>query len=589
MRVTAASARAPRLIRNARMSALHETFLVAAVATVLVIRTQLWLTNYPQLGGAGLHIAHLLWGGLFMALAIGLLLTYVGPGVRPVAALLGGVGFGFFIDELGKFITADNNYFFRPAAALIYLVFVGAFLLSRTVEQRRDLTASERVANALDVLTDAAVHRMDERERRRALALLDGTDDEPLAAPLRAALAASAATPDRRPGRAARALARIERGTQLVVRRPAFPLALAAVFVAWAALTVVTVIVLVLNLGGVGVGGAAPGFISDRVGDLRFVNVASVVSSLASAMLVGAGVARLRAGDHSGAFRRFEQALLVSIFVTQTFSFVESQFGAVFGLAVALVLFVLVRRLIAAEEYTVAPAPAFAPPAPARRPERVAARAAAASGPELYPRGSPEFTRVCSFSDGIFAIAMTLLVAGIDVPNVPKDQLDRALLDDWDAIGSFAVSFAVIGYYWLAHHEFFRRLSHVDAWLVRVNLAYLGLIAFLPFPTALVGRYDGDPVAVALYAVALAGASAVEALMLRHARAAGALAREMSDSVFREFMTASLVPVVVFVASVPLAFAHPAASIVAWLSIFAIERVLAQHRSAEAVAWARGR
>ena len=56
-------------------SSLHETLLIAAVATVLVIRTQLWLTNYPQLGGGGLHIAHLLWGGLFMLLAIGLLLT----------------------------------------------------------------------------------------------------------------------------------------------------------------------------------------------------------------------------------------------------------------------------------------------------------------------------------------------------------------------------------------------------------------------------------------------------------------------------------------------------------------------------------
>ena len=201
---------------------------------------------------------------------------------------------------------------------------------------------------------------------------------------------------------------------------------------------------------------------------------------------------------------------------------------------------------------------------------------------------STGFARVSGFSDGVFAIAMTLLVAGIEIPRVPKDELGDALADDWDAIVSYAVSFAVIGNYWLAHHRFFGRLAHIDDWLVRVNLAYLGLIAFLPFPTALFGRYDGDPAAVALYAGALACASAIETLMLWHARRVGALAREMSDAVFREIMTASLLPVAVFLASIALAFAHPAASIVAWLSIFALEWLLDRWRSDEAVSWARG-
>ncbi len=58
--------------RNADFGRLLEAFLVAAVATILVIRTQLWLTNYPQLGGGGLHIAHLLYGGIFMVIAIGI-------------------------------------------------------------------------------------------------------------------------------------------------------------------------------------------------------------------------------------------------------------------------------------------------------------------------------------------------------------------------------------------------------------------------------------------------------------------------------------------------------------------------------------
>src|ERR687896_142979 len=73
--------------RGIEFAALHETLLISGIATILVIRTQLWLTNYPQLGGAGLHIAHLLWGGLFMLVAIGLLLTFLGRPVRRVAAV----------------------------------------------------------------------------------------------------------------------------------------------------------------------------------------------------------------------------------------------------------------------------------------------------------------------------------------------------------------------------------------------------------------------------------------------------------------------------------------------------------------------
>jgi hypothetical protein len=69
------------LPRGSDFGSLQETLLMTGVATVLVIRTQLWLTNYPQLGGHGLHIAHLLWGGLFMLVAIGLLLTFVGRGI----------------------------------------------------------------------------------------------------------------------------------------------------------------------------------------------------------------------------------------------------------------------------------------------------------------------------------------------------------------------------------------------------------------------------------------------------------------------------------------------------------------------------
>ena len=93
---------------------LLESFLVAAVISVLVIRWFLTLADFPRLGSGGLHIAHMLWGGALMLVAILLLLAYLDRPVQHAAAFIAGLGFGTFIDEIGKFVTTDNDYFFRP-------------------------------------------------------------------------------------------------------------------------------------------------------------------------------------------------------------------------------------------------------------------------------------------------------------------------------------------------------------------------------------------------------------------------------------------------------------------------------------------
>ena len=126
-----------------------EFFLVAAVSAVLGIRAFLHLTGYPTVGGGGLHIAHLLWGGVFMLIAMVLMLTFLDRPVHRAAAVIGGLGFGVFIDEVGKFLTTDNDYFFRPAIALIYVVFVGLFLVVRVVLGGPTLSPREALANAI--------------------------------------------------------------------------------------------------------------------------------------------------------------------------------------------------------------------------------------------------------------------------------------------------------------------------------------------------------------------------------------------------------------------------------------------------------
>ena len=106
------------------------SYIVAVVGT----RWYLQATGYPQVGGGELHVAHMLWGGLLLVVAAVLPLLLRGQSVRTVSAILAGAGAGLFVDEVGKFITASNDYFYPVAAPLIYgllLVLVGVFVLVR--------------------------------------------------------------------------------------------------------------------------------------------------------------------------------------------------------------------------------------------------------------------------------------------------------------------------------------------------------------------------------------------------------------------------------------------------------------------------
>lgn len=103
--------------------------LISFALTVFALRTFLWLTDYPQTGAGPVHVAHVLWGGLALFAATLLLLVISNRWVLPFASVLSGVGVGFFIDEVGKFVTTSNNYFTPVAAPIIYGVFMATVLV----------------------------------------------------------------------------------------------------------------------------------------------------------------------------------------------------------------------------------------------------------------------------------------------------------------------------------------------------------------------------------------------------------------------------------------------------------------------------
>lgn len=107
--------------------------------------------------------------------------------------------------------------------------------------------------------------------------------------------------------------------------------------------------------------------------------------------------------------------------------------------------------------------------------------------------------RVEALTDGIFAVAMTLLVLDIKVPTVPAAQLPRELLALWPRVLSYAISFVMLGIYWVGQHNQFHLIRQTDRTLLWINILFLMTICFVPYSTALLSTYPREQIALAVY------------------------------------------------------------------------------------------
>ncbi len=138
--------------------------LLSFAFSVTATRVFLNLTGFPQLGGNGLHIAHVLWGGLFLFVASLLPLIWVNQWVLALSALLSGLGVGLFIDEVGKFITSTNDYFFPTAAPIIYAFFLLVVLVFTQVRTRRDFSARAQMYRILEDFSEVLDRDLSQQE-----------------------------------------------------------------------------------------------------------------------------------------------------------------------------------------------------------------------------------------------------------------------------------------------------------------------------------------------------------------------------------------------------------------------------------------
>ncbi len=341
-------------IRSVDAKGLTETFLVCTIGTILAIRLFLIATGYSQLGGGGLHVAHLLWGGALLAVAVLLTVSLITRASRWVAALLGGVGFGLFIDEIGKFVTSDNDYFFRPTFALIYVALVLIWLATRALLTRKRLTQTEALANALDLLKEAASRDLNEDERTRALALLDRSDpSDPLVRQVRGLLREVAAIPAPPPLATTRLIRQIRDWYWQRTTKRWFTVLLTAIFVILTLAALGEVAQLGENIAdAINARDRTFSSFNDEVNGgqkLGFSGWATLASSSIVAVLYSVGVYKLIRGSRLEAYRWFEWGLLVSIFIVQVFDFADRELGAFATLLFNLVLLITLRAMIAEE------------------------------------------------------------------------------------------------------------------------------------------------------------------------------------------------------------------------------------------------
>lgn len=196
-----------------------------------------------------------------------------------------------------------------------------------------------------------------------------------------------------------------------------------------------------------------------------------------------------------------------------------------------------------------------------------------------FERGSVEFERVVSITDGIFSVAMTLLVVSIGVPRVPPERLEEVLLSAHGNLLTFFIAVAVLAFYWISNLHFVRHLRAIDSVYAGLNMIYVSLIAFLPLPTALLDRYSELPITVILFVSTLLLISLMELVLFARAHRAGLFASEPPARVVRYSILVVLIPVFVFALAIPIGLlSSPTYALAAWILLNFPLRFLVERR-----------
>jgi uncharacterized membrane protein len=194
-------------------------------------------------------------------------------------------------------------------------------------------------------------------------------------------------------------------------------------------------------------------------------------------------------------------------------------------------------------------------------------------------RHQQELARMLALSDGVFAIAITLLVLQLGVPEISggavSAKLASHLVSTIPAMATYCIGFAVIALYWVGHRRTFLLIVRSDGVLTLLNLGLLLCVAFMPFPTAVLGTYGNTTVAVVFYTLTLAAAGVVNlALWLYAAIGHRLISRRISSRLIQHHALRAAIPPIVFLLSIPLAQWSPTAAEYSWAVIMLVLFIL---------------
>ena len=195
--------------------------------------------------------------------------------------------------------------------------------------------------------------------------------------------------------------------------------------------------------------------------------------------------------------------------------------------------------------------------------------------------------RIVNFSDAVFAIAITLLILDIRVPDIPDDlvaeELPAQLLALWPKYFGYVLSFVVIISFWNIHHTIFGGIRDYDKILILLNSAFLMFVAVVPFPTALLSEYGKHQLPVAIYAATLAVGRLLLTAIYWYATSDRRLVDpDLDPRVVRFFLIRGLTVPVIFLLTIGVSFLSVSAAIYSWLVLILVDAVVLRRRRVRA-------
>jgi uncharacterized membrane protein len=203
--------------------------------------------------------------------------------------------------------------------------------------------------------------------------------------------------------------------------------------------------------------------------------------------------------------------------------------------------------------------------------------------PEIRSEVTRDRDRIVNLTDGVFAIAITLLVLDLKVPNISENlvvtELPSDLLALWPKYLGYLLSFVVISIFWTIHHSIFRGIRSYDRGLVWLNFLFLMLVAFVPFPTSLLGEYGNHQLPVAIYAGTLAAGRLMLTAIYWYATVqSGLMYRDEDPQTVRFFLLRGLTIPVIFLISIGVSFFSVSATIWSWVVLIVIDAAILRRR-----------